>query len=305
MTPGAYELNLYNADSAGSLSDVELVEGVNLTMLEFDDVDVEAAKLLVRWERGYREVVDAGLVATYGERGGFLALGAVRSSAAVDDQAAAVLARMAANTTQTKVGYNAAHRAEEPYKGFAPGDYLPTPTEDGPTEGQRVMEVRTSRSAAGRPLFDVTLDSVLVQRAKRTEVTLRRLASGTIGGRSSTATVPIQPRPVQPPEPKELDWSYPGTVVVLDGSRKGFARAVRVSELRVELKTASSSGDVTVVLRRNGTNVATVTVPAGSNESYTPIANLVLQQRPIHYLTAHVTSAGTDAADITITAVYA
>ena len=305
MSPDTFELNVYDADGAGGSSGLTL-DSTNLTQLEFDDEDIAATKLLVRWERGFTDVEDTGLITAHGERGGFLALGGVRSETAAEAQGASVLSRIGQRTTQTRAAYDPATRATEPYgaSGPEPGDSVTVPAIDGGTESQRVLEVEMSSDSTGLPVFTMGLNSLVLERAKRFEVTLRRLASGTLQGRSGTATIPYQPRPVQPREPLEESWSYANAVVLLIGVPKTFSRAIRTREMRVELGTASSSGDVTVDLLKNGTVVATVTVSSGDIQGYEPV-EVVYSQRPADVMRVEVTGAGTGAEDITITVVYA
>jgi hypothetical protein len=306
MSPDAYELNLYDADGAGSATGLTL-DSSNLTQLEFDDEDVEATALLVRWERGFTDTEDAALVTAHGRRGGFLALGGVRSETTAQDQGDKVLSRMGERTTQTKAAYDPASRAVEPYgsAGPEPGDSLTLPDIDGGTESQRVLQIETRMDSTGLPVFGLALNSILVERAKRVEVTLRRLANGTLGGRSGTSTIPYLPRPVRPREPEPIRWSEVGPVQLGVGAIGTFERAIRVREMRVNLAVASSSGDVEVDLLKNGTTVATVTLSSGEVESYIPITDLVYSQRPADKMEVEITSAGTGADTITITVVYA
>lgn len=304
MSPGSYTLNVFNPGGAGSNTGFVMNES-NLVDLEFDEVDLEASSLLVRWERGYIRVDDAQLIADAGRRGGFLALGGLGSSSAAQTQAGEVLSRIGAQTSQVSLVYDSPAIIDEPYRAFDPGDSVTVLKVDEGSDLQRVVAVAGGADRAGGPLFEVQLSSVIVEQSKRQQVTLDRLANGTLSGRSSAASTPYQPRPVRPREPETVDWSESGAVVVMAGAAKTFQRAIRVRELRVELLTPSSTGTVDVDLLKDGAVVASVSVPAGSRQKYTPVTDVVFSQRPANVMTTRVTAPGVDADTITITVVYA
>lgn len=304
MSPDAYELNLYNPGGAGTTVAYTLGD-TNLTSLTFETVPALTTALLVRYGRGYTDTEDAGQVTTYGRRVSLLALGGVNAQATAEAQADAVIADFGEDRSQVSAGFDPEDQASEPYTLFRPGDSITCPTPAGGTSAQRVTACAPGLDEAGNLTWTIALNSVIEEAAKRQQVMLKRLANGSVGGRSNTSTVPIQPRPIQPRDPLVVDWSEPGPVVAQIGAAKTFERAIRVRELRVELLTASTTGDVTVELLKDGVTVATVTVLEGNLQGYTPVTDVVYSQRPANKMQPEVTAPGVGADTITISVVYA
>lgn len=306
--PGEWKLHLYNADGAGSTAGIALTES-NLKDLTFDDVDEPPTAMLIRWANGYTDTEDAALIAAQGRRRGFLALGGVPSSTAAEGQADTLITSLNGDRRQVTATYRPASPAEEPYgdNGIRMGDVVDVFDEDGDgTAPQRCVGIAVQAGAqTGEPQFELTLNSKILEADKRAQVVLRRSGLGNLGGSVRASTVPYQPRPVTPREPQTVDWSERGPVIPMIGAAKTFERAIRVRELRVELLTASSSGTVDVDLLKNGVVVASVSVPVGRLQKYTPVTNVVFSQRPTDVMTVEITSAGTGANTPTITVTYA
>jgi hypothetical protein len=304
MSPDGYELNLYNPASAGTTVAYTLGD-TNLTGLTFETVPALTTALLIRYSRGFTDTEDDAKVTAHGRRVQMLALGGVSSSVTAITQGEDIIDDLGDDRVQVTASIDPEDQASEPYTLYVPGDSITSPLPDGTTSAQRIKAVAVGVDEAGNPTWSVQLNSVIAEAAKRQQVMLKRLATGSVGGRTNAGTAPIQPRPIQPRDPQTVDWSEPGPVVAVVGATKTFERAIRVRELRVELKTASSSGDVTVDLLKNGTTVATATVAAGEIQGYTPVTDVVYSQRPADAMTVEVTDPGTGADTITITVVYA
>ena len=325
MDPAGYTLKLYNPGAAGSEVDYTLGDG-NLRSLTWDESAAVSSALLVRWQRGYTDQADSGLVTEHGRRVSFLALGGVASESTAESQASLAIKQFGKDRAEVSADIEPEDTASEPYTKYEPGDsiYAITPTaasgyndgfyndgnynEDTGTSGlsaQRVMAVGMGVDDTGQPMWSIHLNSTIAEMAKRQQVMLRRLANGSIGGRSQTSTVPYQPRPVEPREPQPVIFSQHGVVASATSGPHTFTRAVRIREVQVELGVADSgSSDVVLTARKGGVTFATVTVSSGRVSSYEPVSNVVFQQRS-QVLTLEWTYGGTTAENLTAKVIYA
>lgn len=304
MSPDAYELNLYNPGGAGDEVAYTLGD-TNLTSLTFETAPALTTALLVRWGRGYTDVEDAGQVAAHGRRVAMLALGGVPSASVAVAQGGQVISELGEDRTKVLAGIDPESTGVEPYPHYPPGCSITSPLPGGSTSLQRVKAIALGMDAAGALTWEVRLNSALEEAGKRQQLMLKRLASGMVGGRTNASSTPYQPRPIQPRAPEPVKWCWPGPLIELVGGPNTFERAIRVRELRADLLTGSSSGDITIVLKKNGTTVATLIVAEGELQGYVPVAGVVFSQRPADVMTVEVTDAGTDAATLTVHVVYA
>jgi hypothetical protein len=321
MSPDGYELNLYNAGGAGELVAFSL-DDTNLTSLTWDSVGAVSSALLVRWDRGYTDTDNDGLVSAHGRRESGLSLAGINAETTAQGQADRVITRLGNDRTEVAAGFDPASTADEPYTAFTPGDSLTVPLPDSmlgwndgvwndgnwnenATDGlspQRVLAVGMGIDDVGHPVWDIHLANHIDEMAKRQQVMLKKLAAS-VGGRSTAGTVPYEPRPITPREPEPIVFSQDGGITVRESGRHTFTRAVRVREVRVDIAPASSSGDVVVVAKKNGTTFATVTVAAGRQESYVTTSTVFDQRADV--LTVETTSVGTGVESITVNVVYA
>ena len=95
-------------------------------------------------------------------------------------------------------------------------------------------------------------------------------------------------------------FSQAGTLAVTTGvSRFYVERAGTLTTLRASVSSPSTGSGVAVALRKNGTTVATVTIPAGSNTATSsPAVALVTGD----YLTIDITAVGSTTAGANLTA---
>jgi hypothetical protein len=320
MSPDGYELNLYNAGGAGELVALSLGD-TNLTSLTWDSVGAVSSALLVRWDRGYTDTDNAGLVDAHGRRESGLSLAGINAETTAQGQADRVIARLGNDRTEVAAGFDPASTADEPYTAFTPGDSLTVPlpgsmlgwndgvwndgnwNESAPGESpQRVLAVGMGIDDVGHPVWDIHLANHIDEMAKRQQVMLKKLAAS-VGGRSTAGTIPYEPRPITPREPEPIVFSQDGGITVRESGRHTFTRAVRVREVRVDIAPASTSGDVVVVAKKNGTVFATVTIPHGRQESYVTTSTVFDQRADI--LTVETTSVGVGVESVTVNVVYA
>lgn len=303
MSPDSYTLNLYNPGGAGTAVAYTLGD-TNLTSLTWETVPALTTALLVRYGRGFTDTEDAGLVTAHGRRVQLLALGGIGSRTAAIDQADKIIDDLGDDRVQVAATIDPENTASEPYTLYTPGDSITSPMPDGSSSAQRVKACAVGADA-GNPTWTIHLSSVIAEQQKRQQIMLKRLANGSVGGRTNASTTPIQPRPVRPRDPSKTQWSEIGPVVAYIGAVETFERAVRVREFRANVITPSTTGDITCVLLKDGVTVATVTIAQGSPEGYTPVTDVVYSQRPANKMQAAVTSPGSGADTITLTAVWA
>ena len=321
MSPTGYELNLYNAGGAGDLVAFTL-DNSNLTSLTWDTVPAVASALLVRWDRGYTDTQNAGLVSAHGRRESGLSLAGINAETTAETQAGQVITRHGNDRTEVAAGFDPAATTDEPYTMFGPGDSLTVPVPgqmlgwndgtwnegewNGSDEGsspQRVMAVGMGVDDVGNPVWDLHLADHIDELAKRQQVMLKKMAAS-VGGRSSSSTIPYEPRPIQPREPLEVDWSQAGVVTVSVGAKKSFARAIRIREFRMDLQ-GTITGTYTARLRKNGVAITGSDISRTSaGDSYVTLSTIV-NQRPMDYIEAEITAIGGGATRITLTCVYA
>ena len=321
MSADAFELNLYNPGTAGTLVDYTLGD-TNLASLTYDETPAVSTALLLRWGRGYTDVENAGAVTEYGRRESGLALGGVNRESTAETQGAQVVSQFGRPRAEIAATIEPEDVAHEPYTLYFPGSYLKAPTPgsvagfgaglfgDGvfgdnsaeDVSGHRVMAIGMGLDDTGNPKWDVHLNSTIAEQEKRQQLALKRLAAN-VGGRSQNTTIPYEPRPIQPREPDPIQFSQDGGITIRESGRHTFTRGVRIVEVRADIDPTSSSGDVVVVAKKNGTTFATVTIAAGRQESYTTVDNIVFRQR-IDVLTVETTSIGTGVESITVNVVY-
>lgn len=93
--------------------------------------------------------------------------------------------------------------------------------------------------------------------------------------------------------------SFGGPVTLLTGaSRYYHPSTTNITGAYASLGTTSTSGNVVAVVKLNGVEFVTLTVPA--NEHLLSLQSIAQAITPSDYLTIDVTSAGTDAEDLTV-----
>lgn len=99
----------------------------------------------------------------------------------------------------------------------------------------------------------------------------------------------------------EITWSFAGTITATEAPPKRVWKGGSLTVLAVTMKTAGSTATVLTVAR-NGTVVATITVPSGTT---TFNGEVSARFAPDDIMTLTVTTAGTGAANMTADARFA
>lgn len=127
-------LHLYNSGTAGTnrTGTVVLGAGTNLTKLEVDGTSKGLANvLLVRYGKGYAEVIDSASVSARGRREEFLQLGQQPTLAQVNAIANALFDRVA--TPQVSLSAEVVPTGPVGFVDYFPGDLVTCPGEGGPS----------------------------------------------------------------------------------------------------------------------------------------------------------------------------
>jgi hypothetical protein len=150
-------------------------------------------RLLVRYKRGWIAVEDTASITAYGVSAGKLTLGDVESQAEATRIAQAHLLKYA--TPETQIDLTVDPRASQPddrvWWDWDLGDYVNAPDRSGSMVPYRVVGLTISTDELGAIVIQPTLSSLIEEQAIRTWRWLRRMAPGTLGGRSESATLPV------------------------------------------------------------------------------------------------------------------
>lgn len=325
MSPGSYELNVYNPGAAGSVVAYEL-DTSTLTSLEWEEVSAEANALLTRWQNGYTDTENATLVTEHGRRVKLLSLAGAATATKAATLADSVIDRLGAARLETAFAYEPATTTDEPYAKFSPGDSItvPAPLEPLPDESgdplldenlspllaggstvEKVLAVAMGVDNVGHPRWEVHVNSHIEELDKRQQRLLDLYSQGGLSGRTRMPIPPKPPIPLKPREPREVDWSTYGEIATGIGPSKDFSRDVHVREVRMRLEGSGITGTYTARLLKNGSAVTgtTISLTAAGRDNAT--LALVVLRFPTDYLEMEITAVGANADRLTYTVVYA
>ena len=152
---------------------------------------------------------------------------------------------------------------------------------------------------AGVPIFVPELRDVLEERGDAVQRWLTRMTDGALGGRTASASpMPAQlPEPPGPPMIELPPFSLAGALTVSESGRYYPPRLLRLVRLQAALKTAGSTS-TTIVVKRDGTVVATLVIAAGDTLAGMELSVAV---PTTSYVTMGVTVVGTGARDLVVT----
>jgi hypothetical protein len=257
--------------------------------------------LLVRWANGYHETEDAASIAEHGRYEGFLSLGAVQSTDEVERIAAAYFARFAAPTVTTTVGVEPTGADDVPFADWSVADYVTAPNEDGDATSLRVLSLAVTEDDEGNPIYTPELDSLGELYEQQLERWLSRMANGTLGGSSASASPGAMTstgqaigggaRPYLPP------FSQGGGVTVGASGEWESAAGYRLVLVVARVREVGST-DTVVSIRRNDVHLGYVTIPAGEKRAQAVFA--VTFDPVVDVLSAVVTEAGFGAAGLVV-----
>lgn len=279
--PDSLTLNLYPYSEAGSATSVAtFTSGLGMHLVRQRDSAVDG--LLVIYEDGYTNVGSPG-------RQEFLALGAARTAQEAEAVATAELARLTGDLESVEIEPAPDSGAFSIYN---LGDVV-TVTPAGPdvitiegealtVDGEVVMEGGDKRIRAIKvqddgddgqlkvlPELEDRLDPIEVRTARA----VRRMADGTIGGRSLSASLPQVSSGVETQrvelESDSFDWSSTGDATLEDlidveHNPMKFMTDGRIAWIRYEWNEAPLV-DATVVGKIGGSVVFTHTLPANDD----------------------------------------
>jgi hypothetical protein len=148
-----------------------------------------ANALLVSYRGGSRtvEVKSQPSITTHGRREAFLSLDNLNSGAEAVRIATAMLVDMG-NPEQTITTTVEPSGADEPYVDWNVGDWVTTPNQDGDDQSLRVRSLSVTEDDEGNPIFVPEVGTLAIERQNRLNRWLNRMALGTVGGRSESAS---------------------------------------------------------------------------------------------------------------------
>lgn len=219
--------------------------------------------LLVRYRDGYKTGFSANL-STYGRREGFLNIGDVSEVNAVNATITQVLAVQSVLQEAVTIGVEPTSSDDTPYLGVWVGDYVTAPAADGTPTSYRVVSMTATCDDEGFAKFVPELRTRTDEVAERTRLWLKRIGDGTLAGRSQKATL-IRPLDAKVPSGKVEAVSPPGfsqfALSVAESEKYNVEDPFRLTQVDATLLSAGSTS-TTVKVRKNGSDVLTVTIPA-------------------------------------------
>jgi len=217
--------------------------------------------MLVRWGGGFTFATVPASITTYSRREGYLAVGASGK-----DEALRIANAILANRANPDVAVTAVLEpagTDVPYVNFDVGDTITAPDPSGATAAQRVVGITVSEDTDGNNLFVPELSSLRLLQEQYNAAWLKRMANGTLAGvarSASPAVAKLAPKPKPPTDP--MSFSMPGPLVIATSGRLYPSVAVFALWGSISLGTAGST-TTTVVLYKNGAQVATASLAAG------------------------------------------
>lgn len=174
-------LHLYNPGTAGTdrSGSVSFAAQVNLTSLEIDGTAKSLANvLLIRYAKGYAEVVDSASVAAHGRREDFLQLGQQPTIAQVQAIAQALFARISEH--EVSITGTILPTGPVGFVDYFPGDMVTCDGEDGPG-AVRVIAITVAEDANGVVQTIPQLSTLKEVQAMNLTRQVNRLVPGALG----------------------------------------------------------------------------------------------------------------------------
>lgn len=255
--------------------------------------------LLVRWAGGFHEVSWPGAPERHE---GFLSAGNLASVEEVERVALGLLGRMHEEQEQVTVSQEPVGVGDTPYFAYGVGDYVTAPDSTGAATSQRVRSFTVKEDGQGDPVFTPQLRDAMLETEDRLLRALKRMANGSMQGRTDAAAPASSTQAGQAPQSQagllELPpFSYEGNLTLSSSGPYSPPTQVTITTVKVLLGTASASGTVTVVVRKNGATVATVNLAAGDTVEE---ASVSLAFVTTDVITCAITATGTGAEHCTV-----
>lgn len=223
--------------------------------------------LLVRYETGYVEVVDAAAVSARGRIRGFLAVGSAKTAAEATKLGQAELARISMPRDQVDLGADPdpAAPANAVYTGYNLGDFVLAPNRAGVNTGYRVRGIAIAEDDDAMLTVAPTLSSRLEEQAVRIERQMRRMQRGTFSGSSMVATPIDSPSTIigRWAERETITFSWPQMNTDLSPADSPQVHG-RLAQLHLTIGTPSTSA-IEVKAYVNGVYVTSGIIIAGND----------------------------------------
>lgn len=196
MTPG---LVLQYFNTLGVDRSIQLVNagpvilqpGDNIEELERSEEGAIRNALLIETPGGFLERIEGASITEHRRREGFLSLGNVASSDAVDRAADSVFAQSAQPAAQITLSVTDTED-KRPYVDWSKGDWILAPDEDGELTPYRVRGLTVSETKKGEPQFTPELATITEELEDRLERWLSSMAKGTLGGTAGNVAEPVK-----------------------------------------------------------------------------------------------------------------
>jgi hypothetical protein len=227
-------------------------------------------RLTVRYRGGFTVVEDTASIGTYGVAAGFLAVGDIEDRGEAQRIGRAHLTRFAQPEEQIEltVDPRAAMPDARVWDDWDLGDYVTAPARDG-VDDFRVVGLTISEDELGQIVVDPQLNTKIDEATIRTWRWLRRMAPGTLGGRSESATFPVPADSIitRRPLTEDITMSFAGPLVQNEVSPPWkAAQPGRLASGLAMLGVSDPAQSVQFELRKNGTVFATIDFEVDAKE---------------------------------------
>lgn len=256
--------------------------------------------VLVRYAKGYKAASDASSVSSYGRREGFLSLSSLEEPDSAAQSGTKTLELYAQLQRTVTIGIEPASDADCPYKGVWLRDAVVAPGLDATPTTYRVVGITANVDDEGFAKFVPELDTKADAFMDRTKLWLKRVGDGTLAGRSPKAQL-VRPLDTQVLSGK-VEVVTPSnfsqaTVAVEASPRWQPEKTMRLCQVDATLDTPGTS-TTTVVVKKNGSTVATLTLNSGRYHQTALLTDVSLTSTD--YLTVETTAAGTGAKNLNV-----
>ena len=256
--------------------------------------------VLVRYAKGYKSETDAASISTYGRRESFLSLSSLEEGDSAAQSGTKTLELYSQLQRTVTIGIEPTEDADTPYKGVWVRDSVTAPGLDASPTSYRVVGLTANIDDEGFAKFVPELDTKADAFMDRTRLWLKRVGDGTLAGRSPKAQL-VRPLDTQVLSGK-LETVTPSTfsqatVAVEASARWSPDKTVRITQVDATLDTPGSS-TTTVVVKKNGSTVATLTLNSGRYHQTALLTDVSLTQ--FDWLTVETTAAGTGAKNLSV-----
>lgn len=165
--------------------------GKNVVELDRSEDGAIRNALLVETPAGFLERVESASITSHRRREGFLSLGNITNSDAVDRAATSVFQRSAEPAPQ--IGFEVLDvEGVRPYVDWSVGDWVLAPDEDADLTRYRVRSLTVDETTEGRVRFIPELATITEELEDRLERWLAAMAKGSLGGTAGDVAEPVK-----------------------------------------------------------------------------------------------------------------